>query len=80
MKKTRIFFWVEEIRRRREDLSDEERSRRLPIAGLDEVLVYRLEWDTHKTVCRLAASLGLSPQTVIAHLHEGLEMKRFHLK
>jgi hypothetical protein len=29
---------------------------------------------------RLAVSLGISPQTVIAHLNEGLGMKCFHLR
>jgi hypothetical protein len=80
MKKSQVFFWVGEIRRKQKDLSDEERPERSPTAGLDEILVYRPERDPHTTARSLAASLGISPQTAIAHLHEGLGMKCFHLR
>jgi hypothetical protein len=80
MKKIQVFFWVGEVRRGREDLSDEERVGRLPTAGLDEILAHRLNRDPHITARRLAASLGISPQKVITHFHEGFEMKCFHLR
>jgi hypothetical protein len=80
MKKSQVFFWVPEVQRARGDLSNEERSGRLPATGLDEILAYRLARDPHTTARRLAGSWEISPQTVIAHLHEGLGMKYFHLR
>jgi hypothetical protein len=80
MKKTQVFFGVKEVRPEREDLSDEERSRRPSAAGLNEILAYPLERDLNTTARRLAVSLGISPQTVMVHLHEGLRMKCFHLR
>jgi hypothetical protein len=78
--KGQVVFWVREVRRRRKGLSDEERSGGPPTAGLDAVIAYRLERDQHTTVRRLVASLGISPQTVIAHLHEGPGTRRFCLR
>jgi hypothetical protein len=80
MKKTQVFFRVGEVRRERGDLSDEERPRIPLIAGLDQILAYRLERDQQTIARRLAASLGISQQSVIAQLHEGLGMKCVHLK
>jgi hypothetical protein len=62
------------------DLSDEERPGRSLVASIDEILAYGLGQNPDTTARRLAASLGISPQTVITHLHEGLVMKRFHLR
>jgi hypothetical protein len=80
MKKTQVFFWVEEVRRGREDLSNEEMLGTSPNAGLDEILAYRLERDPHTTTHGLAAPVRTSPQTVIVHLYEGFGMKCFHLR
>jgi hypothetical protein len=66
MKKTQLLFWVGEIRRGRDDLSDEKKPGRPATASLDEILAYRLERDPQTTVRRLAASLGIWPQTVVA--------------
>jgi hypothetical protein len=79
-KKTQILFWVEEVRRGQEDLSDEERPGRTPTTGLDEILTYRIERDPYTTARRLAACLWISQQTIIAHLLEGLGRKCFHLR
>jgi hypothetical protein len=80
MKKSQISFAVGGVGRGRENLADEERPGRPPTASLDEILAYRLERDPHVTARRLAASLGISPQTMIAHLYEGFGMKYFHLR
>jgi hypothetical protein len=38
MKKTQVVFSVAEVRRAREDLSDQERPGKPPTVGLDEIL------------------------------------------
>jgi hypothetical protein len=43
MKKTQISFWIAEVRRGREDLSDDEQPGKPSDVDLDEVLAYRLE-------------------------------------
>jgi histone-lysine N-methyltransferase SETMAR len=80
MKKTQVFYWVAEIRGGREDLSDERRPGRPPDVGIDTILAHRLEKDPHTTARKLALSLGVSPQTVVAHLHKSLGMKNYHLR
>jgi hypothetical protein len=79
MKKTQVFFWVAEVRRRRENLSDEERPGRSATPGFDEILAHRLARDPHTTACKLATSLGISNQTVFNHLHDSLKMKCYYL-
>jgi hypothetical protein len=49
MKKIQIFFWVGKVRRGREDLSDEERLGRPPVADFDEIIAFRLERDPRTT-------------------------------
>jgi hypothetical protein len=80
MKKTQVFFWVTEVRRWRNDLSDEERPGKPPTTGLDDILAHRLERDPHMMVCRLAASLRISYQTVFNNFHESLGLKYYHLR
>jgi hypothetical protein len=80
MKKTQVFFSVAEVRRRRENLSDEERPGRPATPGLDEILAYRLARDSHTMTSRLTTSLSISHQTVLTRLHHSFKMKCYHLR
>jgi hypothetical protein len=73
MKKTQVCFWIAEVRRGREDLSDHERPGRQPDISLDELSAHRIEADPQTTVRKIADFLGISPQTVIDHLRDDLK-------
>jgi hypothetical protein len=79
-KKAKVHFWIPEVRKGREDLSDDERPGRPPNIGLGDVLVHRLEADLHTTAREIAGSLGISSQAVINHMLGCLAMKSFHLR
>jgi hypothetical protein len=79
MKKSQVFFWVEGVRRGREDLRDPKRPGRPSTVDFDSILAHKLEINPHTTVRKLALSLKVSPQTVTTHLREGLGMKCYHL-
>jgi hypothetical protein len=68
MKQVQVYFWISEINRGHEDLSDEERARRPSDIGLDHVLDHRIELYPHTTVRKLAHSLDIRPQMVVNHL------------
>jgi hypothetical protein len=78
MRKTQLYFWTAEACRDREDLSDDERTGRSPDVGLDEVLAHKLEADPHTTTCKIADSLGTSPQILINDMRDGLVMGSSH--
>jgi DNA-binding Lrp family transcriptional regulator len=44
------------------------------------VLAHTFEADLHTTARKIADSLGISPQTAINHMRDGLGMKRFHFQ
>jgi hypothetical protein len=69
-----------EVRRGRKDLSDDERAEGPPDIGLNKILAQRLESDPDTMEPQITDSLGVSPQTAISHLRDGLGMKCFHLR
>jgi hypothetical protein len=67
MKQTHAYFLIGKVRRAREDLSQEERQRKPPEVGIDEMLTHRIGTDPHAPEGKLAHSLGISLQMVVKH-------------
>jgi hypothetical protein len=59
-KQTQMDFWVTEILRGREDLTDNEQLGRQPDISLDEVLSYKFEAGPHTKARKIADSLVIS--------------------
>jgi hypothetical protein len=49
MKETQVYFWIAEVRRGREDLSEDERPERSLDIDLDEMRADRLEADSNRS-------------------------------
>jgi hypothetical protein len=80
MKKLQVFLWIQKGRREREDLPDAQRPGRPPRENFDTILAHKLEMNPHATAWQLALSLRIFPQTVTAHLREGLGMRCYHFQ
>jgi hypothetical protein len=60
-KRTQVYWWVLEVQRGHEDVSDSPRLERPPDIGTDEILAHRLGRDPRAMVRKLAYLLEVSP-------------------
>jgi hypothetical protein len=74
-----VQFWITEIRRGRQDLHDEIRSRRAPLDDLDGKILAILDKSPFELVYSMAERLLLAYSTILQYLHESFWFKSFHL-
>jgi hypothetical protein len=74
-----VQFWITEIRRGRQDLHDEIRSRRPPLDDLDGKILAILDKSPFESAHSIAERLLIAHSIVLQHLHKSLGFKSFHL-
>jgi hypothetical protein len=78
MKKSHVFFWVQEVRRGWEDLCDAKRRCRRRKVDFDTIVAYKLEINLHTTAWKPVLSLDVSPRTVTTHSRDNLGTKYYY--
>jgi hypothetical protein len=80
LSRTQEYFWINEAKRARTDLSTIASPGREPDESLAAVIAGKLDTDPHFSARKLAQSLGIAASTVCRYLTEVLGMKCRHLR
>jgi hypothetical protein len=75
-----VRFWMEEVRRAREDLRNAHRSGRSPLDHIDTQILHILGKSPFESVWSIAQTFNTSHSVVLQHLHKALSLKSFHLR
>ncbi len=77
--RTQIYFWIAEVKRGREDLSDVPRAGRPRDEIVDCEIKSILQLHPYATIRMIASIVNKSPDTVFNHLHD-MRYKNIHLR
>jgi hypothetical protein len=75
-----VQFWVGEVRFARQDLHDEIRNGRPPLDDIDAKILAILNKSPFESMHSISERLGVTPVTVLNHLHLSIGLKSFHLR
>jgi transposase len=75
-----VQFWMQEIKRGRQDLRDEHRTGRPSLGNLDTQILSILEKEPFESARSIAHTLGVDHTTVLDHLQEKLGFKPYNLR
>jgi hypothetical protein len=78
LKRTQVYFWIGEVRRGRENLSDVKRLGRSADETLSDLVAGMYGEDPGFSARKIARSLRIATNTVIFHLRNSLGLKCYH--